>query len=371
MSEGRIDTAPRVQRLFAERIRHQVDEARLERIDAAPTSRGTGSTSFASDVRALHSTWELLDIQYVTHRRLLGPLVVRVRGLLRRALALNPLLVRQEAHNAASTRVIAALDTRVAELEFALDEAAAALETLLASPRSYEGASGLAARELNLLVHEDEFRGDETEITRRQQDYVGLFDGRRAVVDLGCGRGEFLALLRDAGVGARGVDTDPAMVERCREKGLDVSVDDAESFLASLRDATLDGIFVAQVIEHFEPQSVIHLVELSAAKLESGGILVFESPNPRSLLALSSFWLDFTHVRLYDPYSVAWLLRSRGFAVNDVRFYLPGEEELRLPEIPADRTSGSQVEEFNQRLGLLNDFVYGPRDYAVVAVRQS
>jgi O-antigen chain-terminating methyltransferase len=369
MSEGRIDTAPRVQRLFAERIRHQVDEARLERIDAAPTSRRSGSTSLASDVRALHSTWELLDIEYVTHRRLLGPLVVRVHGLLRRAL--KPLLLRQEAHNAASTRAIAALDTRVAELELALDEAVAVLETLLASPRSYEGASGLAARELNLRVHEDEFRGDETEITRRQQDYVGLFDRRRAVVDLGCGRGEFLALLRDAGVGARGVDTDPAMVERCREKGLDVSVDDAESFLASLRDATLDGIFVAQVIEHFEPQSVIHLVELSAAKLESGGILVFESPNPRSLLALSSFWLDFTHVRLYDPYSVAWLLRSRGFAVNDVRFYLPGEEELRLPEIPADLTSGSQAEEFNQRIGLLNDFVYGPRDYAVVAVRES
>jgi O-antigen chain-terminating methyltransferase len=369
MSEGRIDTVPRVQRLFAERIRHQVDEARLARIDAAPTSHRTGSTSLDSDVRVLHSTWELLDIEYVTHRRLLGPLVVRLRGLLRRAL--NPLLLRQEAHNAASTRAIAALDTRVAELEFALDEAAAALETLLASPRSFEGASGLAARELNLLVLEDEFRGDEPEITRRQQDYVGLFDRRRAVVDLGCGRGEFLALLRDAGVGARGVDTDPAMVERCREKGLDVSVDDAESFLASLRDATLDGIFVAHVIEHFEPQSVIHLVELSAAKLESGGILVFESPNPRSLLTLSSFWLDFTHVRLYDPYAVAWLLRSRGFAVNDVRFYLPGDETLRLPEIPADVTSSSQAEEFNQRIGLLNDFVYGPRDYAVVAVRQS
>jgi SAM-dependent methyltransferase len=369
MSVGRIGTPRRWQQLFAERLEHQLDDARHMLIDAAQETGGTGVSSFAFDLGTLQSTWELRDIEYVTHRRLLGPLALWFRRLL--LTALSPLLSRQVANNAASARAISALHARVADLEATMRQTTATLQKLRASQRVYEGTVSLAARELNFLDLEDEFRGDEREITKRQQDYGGLFHGRQAVVDLGCGRGEFLALLRDAGVNARGVDTDPAMVQRCREKGLEVSLDDAESFLGSLLDATLDGIFVAQVIEHLESQSLIHLVELSAAKLEPGGVLVLESPNPRSLLALSAFWLDFTHVRLYDPYAVAWLMRSRGFDVTDVRFYLPGDETLRIPGIPLEVGASPDVDEFNQRIDILNNFVYGARDYAVVGVRRS
>jgi O-antigen chain-terminating methyltransferase len=368
MSDRKIETAPRAHRLFAERIGHQLDNARSVPIDAAPDIGVIGGASSALDLGTLQSTWELRDIEYVTHRRLLGSLALWFRRLVLTALA--PLLSRQVAHNAASTRAISALHARVAELEAALEQTTETTHELPASPLGHEGTANVAARELNFLDLEEEFRGDEREITRRQQDYVGLFHGRHAVVDLGCGRGEFLALLRDAGVGARGVDTDAAMVARCREKGLDVRLEDAESFLDSLSDATVDGIFAAQVIEHLESQRVIHLVELAAAKLAPGGILVLESPNPRSMLALSAFWLDFTHVRLYDPYAVAWLLRSRGFDVTDVRFSLPGEETLRIIGIPPE-VDAPDAEEFNQRIGILNDFVYGARDYAVVAVRQS
>ena len=97
---------------------------------------------------------------------------------------------------------------------------------------------------------EDVFRGDEELVRRRQEQYAALFEGADWVLDLGCGRGEFLDLLRDRGQAARGVDLDEAMVARCREKGHEVEHADALAALDALDDGSLPGAFAAQVIEH-------------------------------------------------------------------------------------------------------------------------
>ena len=86
------------------------------------------------------------------------------------------------------------------------------------------------------------------------------------MIDLGCGRGEFLQLMREAGLSARGVDVDTDMVLLCREKGFDVTAADAASFLAALPDDSVGGIFASQIVEHLAPERVIGLVEADVRK---------------------------------------------------------------------------------------------------------
>ena len=109
--------------------------------------------------------------------------------------------------------------------------------------------------EFDYAGFEERFRGSEEEIKERQRIYVPYFEGRNDVLDIGCGRGEFLELMRESGIQARGVDLDLDMILLCRDKGLDVSVDDAFAYLGALPDDSLGGIFAAQVIEHLHPLS--------------------------------------------------------------------------------------------------------------------
>ena len=100
---------------------------------------------------------------------------------------------------------------------------------------------------------EDRFRGSEEQIRERLKDYVAYFAGQSDVLDVGCGRGEFLELLREKGVRARGLDLNPEMVEVCRARGLDVTNADARGYLSSVADDSLGGLIAVQVIEHLEP----------------------------------------------------------------------------------------------------------------------
>ena len=102
---------------------------------------------------------------------------------------------------------------------------------------------------------EDRFRGSETEIRARLADYVPYFTGSSNVLDVGCGRGEFLDLLKATGVSARGLDLNPEMVEVCRARGLEASTGDALGYLAELPDESLGGLLAIQVVEHLEPDT--------------------------------------------------------------------------------------------------------------------
>jgi glycosyltransferase involved in cell wall biosynthesis/SAM-dependent methyltransferase len=167
---------------------------------------------------------------------------------------------------------------------------------------------------------EDVFRGDEGLIRRRQEGYLPLFEGTDWVLDVGCGRGEFLDLLRGAGIGGRGVDLDAAMVERCREKGHQVVEGDALEHLDRLEDAKLPGAFVAQLIEHLPAEALNELLRLLAAKLAPGGTVVLETVNPHSPTALKAFWTDPTHHHPLFPEVTLALGRFAGFRSGRVIF---------------------------------------------------
>jgi SAM-dependent methyltransferase len=162
---------------------------------------------------------------------------------------------------------------------------------------------------------EDFFRGREEAIRERQRAYLPLLEGHDPVLDIGCGRGELLELLRDSGIDAIGVDLDPAMVEHCRAKGLQrVEVGDAAGYLEGLPDGSLGAVFAAQLIEHLPYSELLRFLRNAVAKLVPGGVAILETVNPHAPQALKHFWIDPTHQHPLFPETVLALCRLTGFS---------------------------------------------------------
>jgi SAM-dependent methyltransferase len=200
------------------------------------------------------------------------------------------------------------LGGRVNQLGSGLDELT---ERLYSRPYVAEttGAEGQSA----YVDFEAVFRGPEERVRKLLQPYVELLRDHAPVLDVGCGRGELLQLLAEAGVEARGIDIDPGMVERTRAKGLRVEQTDAISYLSELPDAGLGAVIAVQVIEHLSYEDLQRLFELSRRALEPGGLLVVETINPHSLPAFKTFWVDPTHRAPIFPEVAYALALIQGF----------------------------------------------------------
>jgi SAM-dependent methyltransferase len=167
----------------------------------------------------------------------------------------------------------------------------------------------------------DLFRGSTDFIADRQRGYLPLLEGRTRIVDLGCGRGEFLELLREHGLTGIGVELDAAMVDRCRSRGLTVEHADAYAYLGSVPDASLDVVFSAQVIEHVPSDRLPELLELAHRKLAQDGLFIAETVNPESHEALKTFFVDLTHQRPIYPQVLLYLCLQAGF--GSARIFYP------------------------------------------------
>ena len=207
---------------------------------------------------------------------------------------------------------------------------------------------------------EEHFRGSEEEIRRRQKTDAALFRGAPGpVADLGCGRGEFLEALAEAGVKGIGCDANPVMAARAKEKGLPVDAADLFAWLAGKPDGALGGITAFQVVEHLPPASLYDLVELAARKLAPGGRVLFETINPESVYAMRWFWMDLTHVRPVPAPSLAHLLTENGF--RDVRV------DFRSPVPEGEALSAEAAKD--PRLAPVARLLFAPQDYAVTGVK--
>jgi SAM-dependent methyltransferase len=164
------------------------------------------------------------------------------------------------------------------------------------------------------LGFETFFRGSEEEIRERQRIYLPLLKGHSPVLDIGCGRGELLELLRDAGVPASGIDLDSAMVRRCQEKGLDAVQGDAVTHLEEIKRCSLGAVSAAQLIEHLPYGNLLRFLRASRTALDGGGVLLLETVNPHAPQALKHFWIDPTHQHPLFGETVLALCRLTGFA---------------------------------------------------------
>jgi len=227
------------------------------------------------------------------------------------------------------------------------------------------------AQPFDYFAFESRMRGPRELIRERQREYVDDFRNAAPVLDVGCGRGEFLALLGEAGIEAKGVDLDPDMAAFCREQGLDVHEGDALGYLNDLPEESLGGIFAAQFVEHLKPGPLTAFIGLAGSRLRSGGVMVLETINPLSLFALRNYFADLTHAQPLIPDTLSLLVKEAGFDRAEVRFLNEPEEAqvLESVELPPGPEFDPARRALESNRARLNQVVFGPQDYALVAHR--
>jgi SAM-dependent methyltransferase len=255
---------------------------------------------------------------------------------------------------------------------------AGAVATGAAHPR----ASTISPSEslgLKYVGFEDRFRGNPDDIKARLTDYADIFAGQANVLDVGCGRGEFLALLKERGVSATGLDVNGAMVAVCREQGLDAVQADAVTYLRQQPPGSLGGLLAAQVVEHLEPTYLADFLEAAFGALKPGAPIVLETINPACWFAFfESYVRDITHVRPLHPDTLSYLMVASGFTGVEVRYRVPYPEHDKLQAIPPSvassaalsaalsATLGDAVETLNDNVAKINRLLFTYLDYAAV-----
>jgi O-antigen chain-terminating methyltransferase len=173
------------------------------------------------------------------------------------------------------------------------------------------------------------FRGSEEYVKAGQRQYVANFEGCQNVLDIGCGRGEFLETMREANIPAVGIDLSQESVAICRLKGLQAETADLFTYLAGLPEESLDGIFCAQVVEHLPPERLPEMIQLCAGRLTRNGVMVVETPNPECLAIFAThFYLDPTHARPIPQKLLAFYLEESGVEIMEVRKLAPAVESM-------------------------------------------
>lgn len=239
-------------------------------------------------------------------------------------------------------REMGLLHTRIAAAETL---APAAVRAVPAAPALPEGFYARFA---------ERFRGSEEEIVRRQATYADAFDALPGpVLDCGCGRGEFLLLLKQRGIESEGVDSNSIAVSLARQKGLNATHGDVFEFLSRRRNF-LGGIAAIQFVEHFTPEEVFDFLRLSTAALVPGGLLMIETINPDSLYAMRAFRLDPSHRWPVAAQTLELMVREAGLVEPRVVPMAPVPDSERLAE------NGENDRKVNR-------WLFGFQDYALFA----
>jgi O-antigen chain-terminating methyltransferase len=214
------------------------------------------------------------------------------------------------------------------------------------------------------LSFEDRFRGTRDDIKKRVEVYIPVVRQAGAgsvgapVLDIGCGRGEWLELLKENGLVGRGVDLNHVMADDCRMRGLEVIEQDAIEYLRDTVPESFGAVTGIHIIEHLPFRRLISLMDEALRVLRPGGVAIFETPNPENLIVgACTFYYDFTHIAPLPPEPVAFLLKSRGFARVEIRRLHRNTDAAVLAQDEAP---------LHPRLDQL---LYGEQDYAAIAYK--
>jgi O-antigen chain-terminating methyltransferase len=206
---------------------------------------------------------------------------------------------------------------------------------------------------------EDALRGSESHVRADVMHYV-----RKAVepvVDVGCGRGEFLAACREAGLSARGFDTNERSVADLRARGFDATLAGVPECFASMADGSIGTVAAMHVVEHLTADVLFALFRESARVLRSGGLLMIETPNAESLfVAASEFWRDPTHLAPRHPAALTVLAREHGFEIDEIRAVHELPEGTRIAILPTDPPELQRV------IHAVNDRLFAPQDLRLI-----
>jgi len=217
------------------------------------------------------------------------------------------------------------------------------------------------------LSFEERFRGSPAEIKRKLQVYLPIIDSVASakmdkddtrILDVGCGRGDWLDLLRETGYRAQGIDRNEIAVRHCRQRGLDVAMADVIEFLKEVEGDSLDVITGFHLIEHLPFRVLISLFDESLAALRSGGVIILETPNPTNILVSAyDFYRDPGHLRPLHPDTIDFIAGNRGFVRTGAYFVSGDGSDLRL------------VKSTHWKLDDIRDYLGAPRDFVLIGYK--
>jgi SAM-dependent methyltransferase len=239
------------------------------------------------------------------------------------------------------------------DLKLRIEESRAATEEQLTALRFRIG--DLVDPDLDRLYVslEDRFRGTREEIKERFREYLPYVKDSAPLIDIGCGRGEWLELLVENGIQARGVDSNKLQSQQCRARSLDVTNEDLFDYLRSVPDESAGAVTGFHIIEHLSFNALIALLNEAIRVLRPGGVVIFETPNPENIVVGSNyFYIDPTHRHPLPIELMEFLFKNRGLAEVTVLPLHPWESGRVAGE-------GELAERFN-------GYFYGPMDYAIM-----
>ena len=287
--------------------------------------------------------------------------------------------LRDEVFPASVARADALLERLAEELE---EVASLTERSLRGEPLPVSGASPIdevrladALAEIQPLLLES-FRGGEDEIRHRMDRYLPDLKTKEPVLDLGCGRGELLLLLREAGVEATGVEGDPALAEAARRRGLKIVDGDVLEVLKKQESESRGAVTAVHLFEHLTSAKLIAALAEIRRVLRPGGLLIVECPNPHSLrVGASLFWQDPTHQRPLLPETLELMLRAAGFVFDrrELLHPFPSDQLLADDEGGTGAVTDPEISMLAERVDRLRDrldeILHGPRDFAVWATK--
>lgn len=270
-------------------------------------------------------------------------------------------LMELDSESRSLKRLLANAYQQVRQLEYQLDllKADGSNSPQIDIPSAGVGGDYLKQSEIDrfYFAFEEACRGPQSEILIRLSRYIPIVpaDGSKRVVDVGCGRGEWLDLLSKNGFDAMGLDINEVMVQICRDKGLNAQKQDVIDFLSNQQEGALAAVTGFHVAEHISLDLLLRLIKESHRALEKGGVLILETPNPENLLVGShTFYHDPTHRNPLTPTLMTFMAQYFGFSEVEI---------LRLNSYP-EQAKVPGLDPLTERV---NGHLCGPQDFALVA----
>ena len=349
-----------------------IGEEKINNFDFTPEINE--EDNFKYDLNILNQVWNInLEREILSRNKLFSFVKKVIRKVMRWYVI--PMMQDQIIFNSYAVRVINSLhkqlDNRNEEIKRMLNDKNEEIKRMLNEKderiKKLEKVEEENNFDMDYLAFENKYRGSEESIQKLQEKFVRLYAGKDNILDIGCGRGEFMKTLLNAGKQyVFGMDINPQMVEKCKKDGLSVELKDGVSYLYDNDNLNLGGIFSSQVIEHLKPSQIVKLIKGAYKNLQEGSPLILETINPMALVTQTmAYTLDLTHRQYVHPFTIEMLLKEHGF--KKVEFIYSSPVDTEAPILKDNDMDPKELEKYNEKIRRMHEMLFGYQDYAVIA----
>ena len=345
-----------------------VEEEKINNFDFTP--KISEEDNFRYDIDVLNRVWNInLEREILSRNKLFAFVKKVIRKLTRWYIV--PMMQDQITFNSYVVRNINNLNKQNEKIRQILDEKDEKIRQILDEKderiKKLEKIEKENNFDMDYLAFENKYRGSEKSIQKLQEKFVRLYAGKDNILDIGCGRGEFIKTLLNVGKQyVFGMDINPQMVEKCKKEGLSVELKDGVNYLYDNDNLNLGGIFSSQVIEHLKPSQIVKLIKGAHKNLQEGSPLILETINPMALVTQTmAYTLDLTHRQYVHPFTIEMLLKEHGF--KKVEFIYSSPVDIEAPVLKDNDMDPKELEKYNEKIRRMHEMLFGYQDYAVIA----